>query len=82
VTEPHRSGAHHPGAVRAERVLTSVHPTPTDEEAAAITAALAVVLSGGSGPPPAPPPAPSRWRFSGRWWSKPVASRRDRPVAG
>ncbi len=22
---------------------------------------------------------PSRWRFSGRWWSKPVPVRRDRP---
>ncbi len=24
----------------------------------------------------------SRWRFSGRWWSKPVAARRDRPGPG
>ena len=24
----------------------------------------------------------SRWRFSGRWWSKPVAARRDRPGRG
>jgi hypothetical protein len=22
---------------------------------------------------------PPRWRFSGRWWSRPVASRRARP---
>jgi hypothetical protein len=21
----------------------------------------------------------SRWRFSGRWWVKPIPSRRDRP---
>ncbi len=25
------------------------------------------------------PPKPSRWRFSGRWWSKPVPIRRNRP---
>ena len=22
---------------------------------------------------------PSRWRFAGRWWSKPIPVRRDRP---
>ena len=35
-------------------------------------------------PRPAAPAAmrpgePERWRFSGRWWAKPVPSRRDRP---
>jgi hypothetical protein len=35
--------------------------------------------------PPAAPPAPPfglsplTWRFSGRWWSRPVTARRDRP---
>ena len=28
---------------------------------------------------PAGPPA---WRFSGRWWSRPATSRRDRPWTG
>jgi hypothetical protein len=28
---------------------------------------------------PARPPA---WRFSGRWWSRPATTRRDRPWAG
>ncbi len=28
---------------------------------------------------PARPPA---WRFSGRWWSRPATSRRDRPWTG
>lgn len=55
-------------------------PTPTDEEAAAIAAAIQVVLAAGPAAPAPPPPAP-RWRFSGRWWSKPVPSRRDRPSA-
>jgi hypothetical protein len=55
-----------------------ISPTPTDEEAAAIVAALeiarpsAVVVT----PPQEPPP---RWRFAGRWWTKPVPVRRDRP---
>ncbi len=55
----------------------SVHPAPTDEEAAAIVAAIEV-----SWPRPVaslPDPAVSRWRFSGRWWSKPLPTRRDRP---
>jgi hypothetical protein len=50
---------------------------PTDEEVAAIVAAVEVawpkaVVAG------APEP-PMRWRFSGRWWSKPVPLRRIRP---
>ena len=50
---------------------------PTAEEVAAVVAAVEVLW-----PKPArsdEPPAPSRWRFSGRWWTKPVPSRRDRP---
>jgi hypothetical protein len=52
-------------------------PEPTDEEAAAIVAALEIMR-----PRVAPPVTTNvapRWRFSGRWWSKPVPSRRDRP---
>ena len=49
---------------------------PSDEEVAAIVAALDVTW-----PRPAVAAAeqPSRWRFSGRWWSKPVPLRRSRP---
>ena len=54
-----------------------ISPTPTEEEAAAIVAA--VELSWPRAGAPAPPTAPPRWRFSGRWWTKPVPSRRDRP---
>jgi hypothetical protein len=56
---------------------SSVRPTPTDEELAAIMASVEVAW-----------PRPvvvvdddvevDRWRFSGRWWSKPVPSRRRR----
>jgi len=55
----------------------SITPEPTIEEAAAIAAALEVtrpVAVAG-----AAEPTPSRWRFSGRWWSKPVPARRSRP---
>jgi hypothetical protein len=49
---------------------------PSDEEVAAIVAAVEVTW-----PRPAVAAAdqPSRWRFSGRWWSKPVPLRRNRP---
>jgi hypothetical protein len=41
-------------------------------------------------PRPAPPaiasddenPAHRTWRFSGRWWSRPMPARRDRPWVG
>ena len=51
---------------------------PTPQELAAITAAVEltwprpVVLAEAKAEPP-------RWRFSGRWWVKPVPSRRERP---
>lgn len=54
-----------------------IHPTPTDEEAAAIAAAIEVSWPRADAPPP--PPEPPRWRFAGRWWTKPIPVRRDRP---
>jgi len=54
-------------------------PAPTDEEAVAIMAATEALW-------PRPvivvadeKPVSRSWRFSGRWWSKPVPARRDRP---
>jgi hypothetical protein len=54
-----------------------VRPAPTEEEAAAIAAAIEAAWprAGGQAEPPPPP----RWRFAGRWWSKPIPVRRDRP---
>lgn len=54
-----------------------ITPTPSDEEAAAIVAAIEAVW-------PRPVVAATReesprWRFSGRWWTKPIPARRDRP---
>ena len=56
--------------------VRGIRPVPSDEELAAIVAAIEV-----SWPRPVAPVVepPLRWRFSGRWWSKPIASRRDRP---
>lgn len=59
-----------------------ISPVPSEEEAAAILSAhealwpapvvlVAGAAAGGDSP---------RWRFSGRWWSKPVPVRRDRPA--
>ena len=49
---------------------------PSDEELAAIAAVIEVTW-------PRPIAVPTtelpRWRFSGRWWTKPVPLRRVRP---
>jgi len=55
---------------------TSIRPAPTDEEAAAIVAALDAAWPRAAAPAEAPN---QRWRWSGRWWSKPVPLRRRRP---
>ena len=55
-------------------------PAPDPAVLAAITAAVQLAW-----PRPAPPdehePIHEAWRFSGRWWKKPVPMRRDRPWA-
>jgi hypothetical protein len=48
----------------------------SDEEVAAIVAAVEVAWPR---PVAASAPVPPRWRFSGRWWTKPVPLRRSRP---
>jgi hypothetical protein len=54
-----------------------ITPTPSEEEAAAIVAAVEAVWprAGGAALEPVTP----RWRFAGRWWTKPIPVRRDRP---
>ena len=58
--------------------IASIKPTPTEEEVAAIMAAIdvtwprpVVVSTAVSGPP--------AWRFSSRWWRRPIPARRERP---
>jgi hypothetical protein len=59
-------------------IRTDIRPTPTDEEAAAIAAAIevswprTVVASSAAEASP-------RWRFAGRWWTRPIPIRRARP---
>jgi hypothetical protein len=66
-----------PAALMAEDLQTSISPVPTDEEAAAIVAALAaasprVAVAADAADEP-------RWRWAGRWWTRPIPLRRDRP---
>lgn len=58
---------------------TSVNPTPTDEEAVAIVAAMEALWPKPVVVATAPVSRDRSWKFSGRWWSRPVAVRRDRP---
>jgi hypothetical protein len=52
--------------------------SPTPEQLAAIVAAVELAWPRPVAVAPAAP-EPPRWRFAGRWWVKPVPSRRDRP---
>jgi hypothetical protein len=59
--------------------IAEVSPTPTDAEVVAIMAGVEALW-----PKPAiivdtAPTRATAWRFSGRWWSRPVPARRDRP---
>ncbi len=58
--------------------IAAITPEASEEEVAAIVSALDL-----SWPTPQPVVADSepaaRWRFSGRWWTKPLPLRRGRP---
>ena len=58
-------------------IRTEVSPEPTDDEVAAILAAVAVAASPAATAPDRGDVA--RWRWSGRWWTKPIPARRTRP---
>jgi hypothetical protein len=51
---------------------------PDQEELAAIVAAIEIAWPKPVAVTPTVTPS-SRWRFAGRWWSKPIPARRDRP---
>jgi hypothetical protein len=67
-----------PGTDPNPQVVVARGGDPTDEELAAMVAAIEVTW-----PRPVSAPAAElpRWRFSGRWWTKPVPLRRVRPWA-
>jgi hypothetical protein len=52
---------------------------PSEEEMAAIVAAIEIAWPKPVAAAPAVNVQPSRWRFAGRWWSKPIPARRERP---
>jgi len=60
-------------------VVGSITPTPCTAEVAAIVAAYEVLWPGPVVATADQVAASPVWRFSGRWWRKPVAARRDRP---
>ncbi len=55
---------------------------PTPEEVAAIMAAIELSWPRTVVVESMEPEAPPAWRFSGRWWARPVTARRDRPWFG
>ena len=54
-----------------------ITPDPSEEEVAAILAAMEVTRPRAGAP--APVAQAPRWRWSGRWWTKPIPQRRNRP---
>ena len=60
-------------------LMVQIEPAPTDEEVAVIVAAVEAMWPKPVVVTTTPVGRRPVWRFSGRWWSKPVQSRRDRP---
>jgi hypothetical protein len=58
--------------------IAGISPEATDEEVAAVVAAIELSWPAAAGVADASA-EPTRWRFSGRWWTKPVPMRRGRP---
>ena len=58
---------------------THISPAPTDEEAVAITAAVHAMWPVPMVVPPEERARETAWKFSGRWWNRPLPSRRERP---
>ena len=56
-----------------------ITPTPTDEETAAIVAAVEAAQPKLVLLPAEHQRRNTSWKFSGRWWAKPLAARRERP---
>jgi hypothetical protein len=52
---------------------------PSPEELVAIMAAVELAWPRPAPPPPDEEEVANGWRFSGRWWSRPITARRARP---
>jgi len=70
-----------PTATRARPVteVVAVHPAPTPAVLTAIVAAVEEAWPRPGATDDTGGQQVSAWRFSGRWWSKPLPTRRDRP---
>jgi hypothetical protein len=60
-------------------IVTDVSPAPTTDEVVAIVAAVEALWPRPVVAVQEEAPRSTAWRFSGRWWSRPVPARRDRP---
>lgn len=59
--------------------MATSRSSPSEEELAAIVAAYEVLRPRAVVAAEADDGAPPAWRFSGRWWSRPIPARRIRP---
>lgn len=75
MTEPRSSEQREASTTGARVRAPGGEPTP-DEMAAIVAAYEALWPKPVAASAPEPPP---RWRFSGRWWTKPVPLSRNRP---
>jgi hypothetical protein len=66
-------------APAAAVIVGSVSPMPSDEDVVAIIAGLEALWPRPVVVADETPHRSTAWRFSGRWWSRPVPARRDRP---
>jgi hypothetical protein len=60
-------------------VVVTAGGDPTEEELVAIVAAVEAAWPRPVQAAPGVEPEAPRWRFAGRWWTKPVPIRRNRP---
>ncbi len=60
-------------------MVDAVSPMPSDDEVVAIMAGTEALWPRPVTVVESTPPRRTTWRFSGRWWSRPVPARRDRP---
>jgi hypothetical protein len=68
------------GVSEARRVgVEAGAPGPTPQQLAAIAAAVELVWPRPVVVAPDAPRQSDAWRFSGRWWTRPVVQRRERP---
>jgi hypothetical protein len=71
------------GPLEVDRSLLTLRPPPRPDPVtlAVVAAAVEMAWPRTAAPGEGQATEPEAWRFSGRWWHKPVPVRRDRPWA-